>query len=582
MAGSRGAWWGSCGARRRLRVLAAAWVAGASLGNSCVSAPPPFDQQLLANPGFESGSFAPWHVEYGSCEIEQAPFALSAPHSGSYLFYGGDQGAVTSCRAYQDVDALAFGVGIDFAQVSLDASAWLRSLLNVNNFDDQAIFRVRYLSLDGRELASVRTLVAGDDEWLLRQATGLIPPGTRRLRVEVESRFRRGTSNDGMLDDSSVILRNAVPAAPTITKLPMLQDYRQDAMTVLWETSGNLATHSIEWGPAGGVLDRVITRVETTQVDATHFVHKATIEPLATQTEYDYRVVSGAAASPVYRFRSAPAAGTPFKVAWTADNQNGPSRFAAHVGHIAVRDPDLMMVPGDVVQGTTSGGVLGGSILSEWQTQWWNPLATSSFAQTTPVLFARGNHDGEHPYAYAYSALPENESWYSFTFGNTFFVVLDTETSTGQQTLENDQLAYLQQALSSAEAQNAEFRIVTFHRPPWTRLWDLSALFTGYNGETWVRNDWTPLFEAMGVDMVICGHSHSYQRGFKNGVHYLIVGGGGGALDTYNRPAGSGWPSFSVVQSIWHYNMMEVNDNVLSWSTYDDGNQLVDSFQIVH
>lgn len=565
---------------RSLRRLLVA-VGAAALVAGC-DPPPPFDQELLQNPGFENG-LAPWGVEYGSCMVAVAPFADADPHGGTAFLHGGTEGAVTSCRAYQDVNVLAFALETDYLAVSVQASSWLRNWFNVNNFDDQILLRVRYLDGQGTELSSIRTLVAGDDQWLLREATGLLPFGTRTLRVELEARFRRGADNDGMADDASLKLSKAtVAATPTITKLPMLQDFRRDAMTVLWETDSNLARHSVEWGPADGGFPNVVANVESTQVDATHFVHKAVLTGLSTETEYDYRVRSGGTVSPDYRFRTAPSPASPYRIVWLADNQNGPGVFSQHVSHFAARNPDLVMVPGDTVQGTTTGGVLGGSILSEWQTQWWDPLSNAYVAQTTPILFARGNHDGEHPYSYAYSALPENESWYSFSYGNAFIVVLDTETPTGQQTPENDQLAYLQQALQSPEAAAAEFRIVVFHRPPWTRLWDLSAIFTGYNGETWVRNDWVPVIEAAGVDLVISGHSHSYQRGLRNGTRYLIVGGGGGALDTVNRPAGSGWPTFSVVQSIHHYNVMEVDGPVLDWKTFDLNDQLVDSFQIVH
>lgn len=568
---------------RRLRSLLLPLVACSALvlGNGC-EPPPPYDQELIQNPGFESG-LAPWGIEYGSCTVAVEPFADADPHSGAAFLHGGWEGAVSSCRAFQDVNAGAFALDVDYTAVSIRASAWLRNWFNVNNFDDQILLRVRYIDRLGSELSSIRTLVAGDDQWLLREATGLVPFGTRTLRFELEARFRRGADNDGMADDTSVVLSRAtVVAAPTITKAPMLQDFRRDAMTVLWETDSNLARHSLEWGPADGGLPNVVSNVETTQVDASHFVHKAVITGLSTETEYDYRVRSGGTVSAAFRFRTAPSPASPYRIVWLADNQNGPGVFSQHVVNFTARNPDLVMVPGDTVQGTTSGGVLGGSILSEWQTQWWEPLSNSYLAQTTPILFARGNHDGEHPYSYAYSALPENESWYSFSYGNAFIVVLDTETPTGQQTTENDQLQYLQQALASPEAAAAEFRIVVFHRPPWTRLWDLSAIFTGYNGETWVRNDWVPVIEAAGVDLVITGHSHSYQRGERNGTRYLIVGGGGGALDTYNRPAGSGWPNFSVVQSIHHYNVMEVDGNVLDWKTYNLSNQLVDSFQIVH
>ncbi len=567
-------------ALRSLALICA--VAAGSLGDSCTPPPPPFGQQLLGNPGFEESALAPWAVESGSCTVAREPFADADPHSGTAFLHGGYEGAVSTCRTWQDVNANLFALGIDYGTVSLAASAWVRGWFAVNNFDDQILLRVRYLDGFGHERSSLRTLVSGGDAWLLREATALIPPQTRTLRVEIEARFRRGADNDGMADDASLVLSEATAATPNITKSPMLQDFRRDAMTLLWETDGNLATHAVEWGPAGGLLSQTLSVVETTQIDASHFVHKATIDGLSTQTEYDYRVRSGTTYSPVYRFRTAPAPTSPYEIVWLADNQNGPGVFATHVGHIAARDPDMLFVAGDTVQGTFTSGALGGSILSEWQTQWWDPLAVSSLAQTTPVMFARGNHDGEHPYAYAYSALPENESWYSFSYGNAFIVVLDTETTTGQQTTQDDQLAYLQQALASPEAAAAEFRIVVFHRPPWTRLWDLTGIFTGYNGETWVRSDWVPIIEAAGVDLVISGHSHSYQRGVRNGTHYLIVGGGGGTLDTYNRPAGSGWPTFQVVQSTYHYNLMEVSGNVLTWTTRNQNDTVIDSFQIVH
>ena len=55
------------------------------------------------------------------------------------------------------------------------------------------------------------------------------------------------------------------------------------------------------------------------------------------------------------------------------------------------------------------------------------PRARHPTGQTTPILFARGNHDAEHFRSYAYSALPAQGSWYAFLYGNTYFVVLNTE-----------------------------------------------------------------------------------------------------------------------------------------------------------
>ncbi len=555
---------------RPLHLLALALAVWPCLGGAPRQ---PFDRELLGNPGFEAGVFAPWVVEYGSCEIEYGPsFPWATPHSGDWLFYGGDEGAVASCRAWQEVDLLREGflaATLDAGLATVNAEAWLRSWANAGSFDDQVFYRVRFLDPAGIELGSVRTLLVGDDDWLQRRAAAVLPPGTRRLRVEIEARFRAGLDNDGMADDTSVKLARIETSPPTLTKQPMLQDVRLDAMTILWETDGNRARHTVEWGPAGAGLGQVHAHVETTQVDAQHFVHKAVLSGLSPETAYDYRVVSETTASPIYTFRTAPLPSSPYRIAWIADNQNGPGVLGQHVIHMAARNPDLLIAAGDVVQN--------GNVLEEWQTQWFAPLEIAFFAQTRPVVFARGNHDKEHAFAYAYSALPGNESWYAFSYGNAFFVVLDTEARTGVTSPEQDQLAFLIQALESPEALVAEFRIVVFHRPPYTNLWDDPF---SYNGETWVRRDWVPVFEAKSVDLVVSGHAHAYQRGARNGVTYVIVGGGGGALDTWTPP--EPWAFFDVVESAWHYNLMDVSGSVLTWTAYDLDDQVLDSFQIVN
>jgi 3',5'-cyclic AMP phosphodiesterase CpdA len=208
--------------------------------------------------------------------------------------------------------------------------------------------------------------------------------------------------------------------------------------------------------------------------------------------------------------------------------------------------------------------------MSEWHNYWFKPLEHLNCAQTRPVIYARGNHDGEHALAYAYSALPGNEAWFAFDYGNSRFIFLDSEVNTSGSP---EQLAWLQNELSRPETQRAAFRIVCFHRPPWVNLWNGG----GHTGETWVRNDWVPLFTQKNVDLVICGHAHNYNRGATNGVTYVISGGGGGTLDV-ERVAF--WPLFTVEYSRYHFDLMEVDGNTLTWQTFDSNNQLIDLFTL--
>jgi predicted phosphodiesterase len=298
-------------------------------------------------------------------------------------------------------------------------------------------------------------------------------------------------------------------------------------------------------------------------IDGTHFVHRATLEGLERETEYVYRVRSGAAVSPAYRFRTAPRVETPFVTAWWGDNHNGTATLRKHVANLLSHGPDLICVAGDMVNS--------GNVLREWHDYWFKPLEHLNAAQTTPVLFARGNHDGEHALAYAYSALPGNESWYAFDYGNSRFIFLDSEAD---GSVSPEQLNWLRAELARPETRRAAFRIVCFHKPPWSNFWNGG----GHTQEPFVINEWVPLFKANGVDLVVCGHEHAYHRGERDGTVYVVSGGGGGFIDT-ERVAQ--WPHIKVEFTQYHFDVMTVNGHRLAWETYNDQGQLLDQFTVV-
>jgi predicted phosphodiesterase len=329
----------------------------------------------------------------------------------------------------------------------------------------------------------------------------------------------------------------------------------------MWETDGNLAVHAVNWGRSN-IVENVLTKVETVEINPTHFVHRATITGLSPETSYVYRVRSGSTTSPTYTFRTAPLRDTPFTVAWWGDSQANSGILRQLVTNMTTRGVDWMGVAGDLVSS--------GASLDYWADCWFGSLESSNLGQTHPALFARGNHDTEYPYCYAYSDLPGNGSWYAFNYGNSRFIFLDTEATTASVP---EQYAWLTNELTRTETQQAAFRVVCFHRLPYSDLWNGG----GYTGEPWVRQDWAPLFQQYHVDMVINGHAHCYQRGATNGVTYLVVGGGGGEIDT-ERVAD--WPGVTVVDSLHHYGRMHVNGSVLDWTAYDLDDNPLDSFTL--
>lgn len=522
---------------------------------------PLFGQPLQTNGDFEQLDVG-WQTLAGNPLYLTSSGGKGAPHGGTRFFHGGNNASGSNTVIRQDIDLIAKGftpADLDTG-TALDAEVWLRTPQNPGAFDDQVSCRIGFLDAADQEISAVRSMIAGNNAWQLRPLSGLLPAGARKLRVEILADHRRDADNDGMADDVVVRLQKPWPLSPSpqITKLPMLQDYRTNAMRLFWETDGNLTRHYVDWGRSN-VNENTISQIETVQIDATHFIHRATIRELETEQHYVYRVRSGTTASSNYWFRTAPHRDTPFAVAWWADSQNGPGVLHQLIPSMITNQVDWMGVSGDLASS--------GNSLHDWKAYWFDALEFDNIAQTRPVLFSRGNHDAEYAYSYAYSVLPGNGAWYAFDYGNSRFIFLNSEAST---TASPEQYAWLVNELSRPETQRAAFRVVSFHRLPYANLWNGG----GYTGETWVRNDWVPLFRQYHVDMVINGHSHNYNRGITNGVTYTVVGGGGGYLDT-ERVAF--WPLFTEEFSLFHYALMQINGRTMTWTAHGLTDEILDA-----
>jgi hypothetical protein len=111
--------------------------------------------------------------------------------------------------------------------------------------------------------------------------------------------------------------------------------------------------------------------------------------------------------------------------------------------------------------------------------------------------------------------------WYARRFGPVQLVALDSTAVP-----DPDQQAWLAATLA---APGGRFRLVALHHPPYS---------AGWHGSTRdVRRAWVPLFRAHGVDVVLAGHEHDYQRcRRRRGVTYIVSGSA-----THLRPTGRRW-----------------------------------------
>jgi hypothetical protein len=227
-----------------------------------------------------------------------------------------------------------------------------------------------------------------------------------------------------------------------------------------------------------------------------------------------------------------------------------------HVQHLA---PDFVVHAGDLAYAEGDPAV--------WQ-QWF--AMVEPVAARVPWVTALGNHETytgpeegpvapprrvEHsPLEVAFYlqrfGLPGNEKWFSFDWGGAHIVALDTYTEDWGQGYPDAEVAWLRQDLDAHA--DAAWSIVFLHETPYSS--EAYADGTFYGGDR-VREAFFPVLEAHGVDLLIAGHVHNYERTFPmrggeptrtdpgpyregDGLVVLTTGGGGRSLyDEWKEPA---------------------------------------------
>ena len=104
------------------------------------------------------------------------------------------------------------------------------------------------------------------------------------------------------------------------------------------------------------------------------------------------------------------------------------------------------------------------------------------------------------------------EAYYSFDYGNIHFVALDSQGSS--RTPGGDQLLWLDLDLSET---TQDWIIAFWHHPPYSKGAHDSDVELR---QVEMRENALPILESRGVDLVLCGHSHNYERSFLIDGHY--------------------------------------------------------------
>jgi hypothetical protein len=384
---------------------------------------------------------------------------------------------------------------------------------------------------------------AGADEstWIeMAVSPSVLVDGTNTIAVEMH---QSEPSSSDMSFALELLEKDAAAAA--LLRGPYLQQGTPTSIIIRWRT--DVATASrVRFGTSDGNLTGVADDAAVTTE------HEVRVSGLAPQTRYYYSVGTPdtvLASGSSHTFLTSPPAGTATPTRIWAIGDSGTGRTFA----FTVRDAYYAFAGS-----TTSTNLwlmLGDNAYDHGNDADYQRAVFDTYPdllRSTPIWPTLGNHDTDesevpstsYPY-YGIFTLPVNgeaggvpsgsESYYSFDYGNIHFICLDSQTE--ERSATSRMITWLRNDLA---ATRQTWKIAYWHHPPYSKgshdSDDESQLIE-------MREDVVPLLEAAGVDLVLTGHSHSYERSYLIDGHYghsstfvssMKLNGGDG------NPAGTG------------------------------------------
>ena len=369
----------------------------------------------------------------------------------------------------------------------------------------------------------------------------------------------------------------------SILKGPYLQWPTQDSITVMWETS-EMSTSTVTYRTTQKVHAGLDGRFETlggtekvVEDPALCCIHTVTLTGLEPNTTYHYRVRSTSrqgdlVESAEYPLKTAVEPDTPFSFAVTSETGGyGDDEINRRIFRQIRRfRPEFLLVVGDAVAR--------GSRYEDWE-RWFFAPGRDLFADT-PFYLCPGNHEENASWFYEFVAYPEPKNYYSFDYGNTHFVALDStalvEYREGKPmpgegfepgSLQRDFL------VEDLKASRAIWKIVFFHYPPYVsgdyQVEEMRAL--------------CPLLEEYGVDLVFSSHTIVYERSHPlrdgrldadDGIVYIVAGGAGAAPNWFHHKWA--WHTAQAL-AVPHFVQVVIAGDTLELRAIDDEGRLFDT-----
>jgi Purple acid Phosphatase, N-terminal domain/Calcineurin-like phosphoesterase len=322
-------------------------------------------------------------------------------------------------------------------------------------------------------------------------------------------------------------------------------------IVVSWHTLQPARRPRVLLGLLDGKLEQTVEANEARYTDAKSsqvvYVYHAKLGRLQADTTYLYAALHERAAPEFGTFRTAPRGRAPLTFTSFGD-QGTPTvgkRFVPPAGvtlpnPVYVNDNLGSPAAGDTTLGVErlrplfhllNGDLCYANIADDRVRTWWDFWENNSrSARNRPWMPAAGNHEnelGNGPIGYqayqTYFSLPPSADqtdvtrglWYAFTVGamrvisiaNDDICYQDGGNSYVRGYSKGAQKAWLEKELAATRGnRDIDWIVVCMHQVA------ISTVDKFNGADLGIRQEWVPLFDKYGVDLVVCGHEHHYER----------------------------------------------------------------------
>jgi predicted phosphodiesterase len=201
-----------------------------------------------------------------------------------------------------------------------------------------------------------------------------------------------------------------------------------------------------------------------------------------------------------------------------------------------------------------------------WGPQFFAPLR--GLAEKVPIYIAKGNHEGRSGIFEKLLVPPGEENSFGFDYGPLHYFCADNYSN------EKDAGRLVSRIIQDAQASKAPWKFVSYHVP--------SVNFGGH-WSNWQQKNVLPGFAGAGIDFVVTGHSHQYER-FRpveppqqagSYVTYITAGGGGAPLASVVPTA-----FHACAKSTYHFCLFHIKGDVLTMDAIDPQGNILDHLEI--